>query len=69
MTELMGSATMEKREYQGVASITSREWRQHTVMNGTLGVGIIIKSGYWVVLFKMSSRRRIQTNDDNFVKE
>ena len=34
MTEFIGKITMENMLYQGVALITSKEWRTHTTMNG-----------------------------------
>ena len=35
ITELIGKMTIENSAYQGVASKTSREWRQQTITNGT----------------------------------
>ena len=46
ITELMGKMMIENKAYQGVASITSRVWRQQTVTKGTQqqkSVAIIIE--------------------------
>ena len=34
MTELRGSRIVEKRGYQGVASMTSPKWRKHITVKG-----------------------------------
>ena len=51
ITELMGRITIENTEYQGVASITSREWRTQMIMNGTQQMKLlpIIVAILWLV--------------------